>query len=222
MKHVSAPRHPGASKFISGQRMHKLAITEPTNAAIYTELCTSVFCFVGLLEISQAWGCIWKASSPFHDDVKVVFTSLMHLEGIWSLQLDCVSKVLSPLFQWNPDYVLKMVAASRSTYPTHLERTLYSWYLCWLACMLVLNISCLDLLDHFSDSRLNLQMFVNYSQKRDTEAYNVSKSVILLGNKLLHLVSACLFCLHYYFWSWTYISPCDENKFSGLFWCTVL
>lgn len=123
MEHVSVPRHPGASKFISGQRMHKLAITEPTNAAIYTELCTSVFCFVGLLEMSQAWGCIWTASSPFHDDVKVVFMSLMHLEGVWSFQLDCVSKVLSQLFQWNPDYMLKMVAASRSTYPTHLERT---------------------------------------------------------------------------------------------------
>lgn len=162
MKNVSALRHPGASKFILGQRMCKLAITEPTNAAFYTEPCTSIFCFIGLLEISQAWGYIWKASSPFHDDVKVVFTGLTHLEWIWSLQPDCVSKMLSPLFQWNPDYVLKMVAASRSTYPcilcmsTHLERTLYSWYLCWLACMLVLNISCLDLLDHFSDLGLNL------------------------------------------------------------------
>lgn len=156
MKHVSAPRHPGASKCILGQRMCKLAITEPTNTAIYTEPCTSVFCFIGLMEISQAWGYIWKAPSPFHDDVKVVFLSLTCLEWIWSLQLDCVSKML---FQWNPGYVLKMVAASRSTYPTHLERT-YSWYLCWLACMLVLSISCLDLLDHFSDLGLNLQMFV--------------------------------------------------------------
>lgn len=222
MKHVSAPRHPGASKFILGQRMLKLAITEPTNAAIYTEPCTSVFCFIGLLEISQASGYIWKASSPFHRDVKVVFRGLTCLEWIWSSQLDCMSKILSPLFQWNAGYVLKMVAASRSTYPTHLERTLYSWYLCWLACMLVLNVSCLDLLDHFSDSGLNIQMFVKYSQKWDTEAYNVSKSMILLGNTLLHLVSACLFCLHCYFWSCTCISPCDSNTFSGLFWCTVL
>lgn len=54
MKYMSASRHPGVSKFILGQRMRKLTVTEPTNAAIYTEPCTSVFCFVGLLEISQA------------------------------------------------------------------------------------------------------------------------------------------------------------------------
>lgn len=220
MKRVSALRHPGASKFILGQRMSKLAITEPTNAAIFTEPCTSVFCFIGLLEISQAWGYIWKASSPFYDDV--VFTGLTCLELIWSLQLGSVLKMLSPLFQRNTDYVLKIVAASRSTYPTHLERTLYSCYLCCLTHMIVLNISCLDLWDHFLDLGLNLQLFVNYFQKRDTEAYSVSKSVILLGNTLLHFISAHLFCLHCYFWSCTWINPCDQNAFSGLFWYTVM
>lgn len=220
MKHVSAPRHPGASKFILGQRMHKLAITEPTNAAVYTEPCTSVFCFIGFLEISQAWGYIWKASCPFHDDVKLAFTGLTRLEWIWSLQLDCVTKILSPLFHWNPDYLHKMVAASRSMYPTHLEGTLYSWYLSLLACMLVLNRYCLDHLDHFSDLGLNLQMFVSHSQNQG--AYNVSKSMILVGNTLLHLISACLLCLHYYLWSCTCINLCDKNTFSGLYWCTDL
>jgi len=172
-----------ASKFILGQRMYKLTIIGSTEATIYTEPYTTVFCFVVQLEISQAWGCIWKASFLFCDDVKVVFPGLMHLAWIWSLQLDCVSKMLSPLFQWNPDYVLKMVA-SRNRFSIHLERTLQSWYLCWLACMLVLNIPDLGLLDHFSNLGLNLQIFVNCYQKWDTEVCDVwclhaSKPVVL-------------------------------------------
>ena len=190
--------HPGASKFILGQRMCKLAIIGPTNATIYTEPYTSVFCFIVLLEISQAWGYIWKASSLFCDDVKAVFPGLTRLEWIWSLWLDWVSKMLSQLFQWNPDYMLKMVA-SRSTYSTHVERTLCSWYLCWLACMLVLNISYLDLVDHFSDLGLNLQIFVNCSQKWDTEAWNVlclhaPKPMVLLGKWYIAL-DKCLLVL---------------------------
>lgn len=44
----------GASKFILGQRMHKLAATGPTDATVYAEPYTLVFWFIVLLEISQA------------------------------------------------------------------------------------------------------------------------------------------------------------------------
>lgn len=137
IKHVLALMHAGASKFILGQRMRELPIRGPTNATIYVEPYTSVFCFIVLLEISQAWGCIWKASSLFCDDVKPVFPGLTCLEWIWSLQLDCVSKMLSPLFQWNPDYMFNMVASRTVslTWREHYTPVISDIYIDWPACL---------------------------------------------------------------------------------------
>lgn len=170
MKHVSALIHPGVSKFILGQRMCKLAIIGPTNAIIYTEPYTSVFYFIVLLEISQALGYIWKALSLLCDDVKVMFPGLTRLEWIWSLRLDCMSKMLSPLFQWNPDYVLKMVA-SRSTYSSLGEDiTLLVFILAGLhACFKHILFGSFGSLFRFGAESSNIRQLLSKVRQRDMQ-----------------------------------------------------
>lgn len=132
--------------------------------------------------------------------------------------------MLSPLFQQNPDCELRKIA-SRSRHSTLLNRTLHSWHLCCLACVLVLNITYLHPLDHFSDLWLNLQLFISCSGK--WEAGNIlwlhtSKPMVFWVKQYIASFDRCLLFLLVLLHLIMHIDTSNWSIFNGSFWSMVL